>query len=117
MKVLYSYTNNAKIISIKESNGVQRVLLVFKDNNDSFVYFCDDYLRTTYLNKIINPTLAEPFCISNFKRIDTDEEFFHYTKLIENSYNYNGVHLEEKITGHDQGGAVLIDPLTGKALI
>lgn len=117
MKVIYTYTNNSTVKTVKNSNGVQRILLVFKDNGSHFVYFCDDYLRTTYLNKIINPTLAEPFCLSNFARIESDTEFYHYTALIERNYNYNGKHIEDKITGHDQGGAVLIDPTTGQAII
>lgn len=114
MKIIYSYKEGTQPLYVSDSNGVQRILLTFKDNNNVYVYFCDDYLRHTYLNKVTNPSLA--YSNSNFSRIDSDEEFYHYLSIIEKNYNYNGKHLEEKIDGHDQGGAVLIG-LDGKPLL
>lgn len=116
MKIIYTYKTNSNPIFIQGGAGVQRLLLSFKDGNNFFVYFCDDYLRHTYLNKVINPNLTEPYINSNFKRIELDSEFYYYINFIEKNYNYNGQHLEEKIDGHDLGGAVLIDN-NGKSLI
>lgn len=116
MKVTYSYKEGTQPLYISDSNGVQRILLTFKDNNNTYVYFCDDYLRHTYLNKIINTSLSDIYSNSNFSRIETDEEFYYYLSLIEKRYNYNGKHIEEKIDGHDLGGAVLIG-VDGKPLL
>lgn len=117
MKVLYTYTNGKDPLVIKNSNGVQRILIIFQDSQKTFVYFCDDYLRHTYLNclkKKFSPT--EPITLDDLGRIESDQEFYFYTAWVEQNYNYNGVHVEDKITGHDQGGAVLIDHL-GNPLI
>ena len=54
--------------------------------------------------------------MNNLVRIESDEQFNTYIKWIENNYNYNGIHINEKITGHDLGGAVLVD-LNGNPLI
>lgn len=116
MKIIYSYKEGTQPLYISDGNGVQRVLLSFKDNNNIYVYFCDDYLRHTYLNKVINMNVSNIYANSNFSRIEQDEEFYYYISLIEKNYNYNGKHIEEKIDGHDQGGAVLIG-LDGKPLL
>lgn len=116
MKVIYSYKEGTQPLYVNGSNGVQRVLVTFKDNNNIYVYFCDDYLRHTYLNKVINPGASDIYSNSNFIRIESDEEFYHYLSLIEKNYNYNGKYVEEKIDGHDQGGHVLIG-LDGKPLL
>lgn len=116
MNILYSYKEGTTPVYISDGGGVQRVLLTFKDNNNIYVYFCDDYLRHTYLNKIINPLSANFYSNANLARIDSDEEFYHYQDWISRNYNYNGTHVEEKIDGHDQGGAVLVDT-NGKPLI
>lgn len=109
MKIIYTYKEKTNPLYILGGAGVQRVLLSFIDNGDMYVYFCDDYLRHTYLNKIINKNLADVYFSSNLARIESDTEFYFYLALIERNYNYNGKHVTEKITGHDQGGAVLID--------
>lgn len=116
MKIIYTYKTNSNPIFIEGGQGVQRLLLAFKDGSNFFVYFCDDYLRHTYLNKIINPSLSNPYNITNFKKIELDQEFYYYLNIIEKNYNYNGQHLEEKIDGHDIGGPVLVDH-DGKTLI
>lgn len=109
MKILYTYKSQNDPLFISGGLGVQRVLLSFIDNGNMFVYFCDDYLRHTYLNQVINKNLNDVYTLSNLKRIETDEQFYYYLNLIEKSYNYNGKHLDEKIDGHDLGGAVLVD--------
>lgn len=116
MKIIYSYKVGTAPLYISDGVGVQRVLLSFTDNNNIFVYFCDDYLRHTYLNKVISTKSSNLYSLSNLVRIETDEEFYYYLNLIEKNYNYNGKHVEEKIDGHDQGGSVLIDHL-GNPLI
>lgn len=117
MKVLYSYTEKRDPVYISDSNGVQRVLLIFQDSGKIYVYFCDDYLRHTYLNRLIKTQLgSEPIYNKNLVRIESDEEFYFYLNWIESNYNYNGKHVEEKISGHDIGGPVLVDHL-GNTLI
>lgn len=116
MKIIYSYKEGTQPLYVSDSNGVQRILLTFKDNSNVYVYFCDDYLRHTYLNKVVNTTLADPYSNSNFIRIESDEEFYYYLSLIEKNYNYNGKHLQEKLDGSDQGGAILIG-LDGKPIL
>lgn len=117
MKAIYTYTNNKEPIYIADSNGTQRVLVVFQEAGRLYVYFCDDYLRHTYLNRLIKTSLnSEPICNANLIRIEDDVEFYACLNWVESNYNYNGMHVEEKISGHDQGGAVLVDHL-GNALI
>lgn len=106
MKVIYTYKEKTEPIYIEGSNGVQRVLIVFKDDGRTFVYYCDDYIRQTFLNEIISTSLLG-FTINNFKRIESDEQFNRYIQYISDNYNYSGEHIEEKIDGHDQGGAVV----------
>ena len=117
MKILYSYKEGTTPKFIDNSQGVQRVLLSFIDDGVVYVYFCDDYYRNTYLNVVLDPKLPSPYSLDNFKRIEEDSVFYHYTAYIENNYNYNGKHIEEKIAGHDLGGAVLINPLTGATIL
>ena len=106
MKIVYTYTEGTEPIYVDGSNGVQRVLIVFKDNDQTFVYYCDDYLRQMFLNEIISTSLLG-FSVSNFKRIEDDDQFNRYLEYISNNYNYSGEHINEKIDGHDQGGAVV----------
>lgn len=117
MKVLYTYKTKTPPIYIEGSNNTQRVLILFQDGSNLFVYYADDYLRHTYLNRVSkNSLLSEVLHMNNLVRIESDEQFNTYIKWIENNYNYNGIHINEKITGHDLGGAVLVD-LDGNPLI
>lgn len=117
MKVLYTYKTKTPPIYIEGSNNTQRVLILFQDGSNLFVYYADDYLRHTYLNRVSkNSLLSEVLHMNNLVRIESDEQFNTYIKWIENNYNYNGIHINEKITGHDLGGAVLVD-LNGNPLI
>ena len=106
MKILYTYKEGTEPIYVNGSNGVQRVLIVFKDDNRTYVYYCDDYLRQMFLNEIIS-TYLMGFDLANFRRIDNDEQFNRYLQYITDNYNYSGQHIGEKIDGHDQGGAVV----------
>lgn len=105
MKVVYTYTEGMEPIYIDKSNGTQRVLIVFKDSDKTFVYYCDDSTSQVFLNEIISTTMLG-FTLDNFKRIDDDDQFDRYLTYIKNNYNYSGEHLSEKITGHDIGNLV-----------
>lgn len=107
MKVVYSYKEGMQPLYVDNSKGVQRVLIVLKHNHKTYVYYCDDYLRTMYLNEVIDSTSYLGFSLENFKKIDLDEEYYSVLQFISNNYNYSGEHVEETISGHDQGGAVL----------
>lgn len=110
MRVIYSYTKGKDPVFIEGSNGVQRVLLTFYDNSNLYVYYCCDYNRAVYLNKVDKVSvLSEPLSINHLKRIELDSEFDYYINWIDRNYNYSGKHVSEKIIGHDRGGAVLVD--------
>lgn len=106
MNVVYTYKDGTEPIYIEKSEGTQRVLIVFKDDDRTFVYYCDDYTRQVFLNEIISTSMLG-FTIENFKRIDNDEQFDRYLKFIDDNYNYSGKHIGERIDGHSQGGAVV----------
>lgn len=107
MKVIYAYKEGMEPIYIKNSKGTQRILIVFQDQAHCFVHFADDYLRHTYLNRLINPMAADRFVNENLARIETDAEFYHYLGWINDNYNYSGLHMEEKLDGADVGGPIL----------
>lgn len=107
MKVEYTYTEGSTPLYVNNSRGVQRVLIVFKDDGRSFVYYCDDYYRTVHLNEIIDTQSKLGFDLENFKKIESDIEFYYYLDWISRNYNYSGEHVSEKITGHDLGGSVV----------
>lgn len=110
MKVIYTYKSKTNPIYIEGSNNTQRVLIVFQDGMDLFVYYSDDYLRHVYLNKVIKShTLSEVLHMDHLVRIESDDQFNSYINWIKNNYNYDGVHIDEKINGHDLGGSVLVD--------
>lgn len=107
MKVVYTYTEGTEPLYINGSSGVQRVLIVFKDEGKTFVYYCDDYTRKMYLNEILSTRLAIGFSLDNFKKIEDEEQFDRYIDYIQNNYNYSGSHIHEVVDGHDQGGAIV----------
>lgn len=115
MKILYAYKEGSQPVYL-DKTGVQRLLVAFEDSGDIFVYFCDDYLRHTYLNKVVNKSLSNIYLVDNFSRITSDDVFYHYLAFIEANYNYDGSHVQEKISGADQGGAVLVG-VDGKPLL
>ena len=57
MKVLYTYKTKTPPIYIEGSNNTQRVLILFQDGSNLFVYYADDYLRHTYLNRVSKNSL------------------------------------------------------------
>lgn len=107
MKILYTYVEGMEPLYIQDGGGVQRVLIMFKDNGKTYCYFTDDYHRHIYLNIVINT--SAPLTNSNLKRIDSDEEFYYYVEKINKNYNYDGSHIEHKLDGADRGGDVLVD--------
>lgn len=117
MKVIYTYTDGAHPAFIEGSNNTLRILIVFYDNLNLYVYYCDDDSMSVYLNAVVKTSLVDQALnMSMLVKIESDEEFNHYIKWIENNYNYNGLHIKEKITGSDRGGSGLVDingnPLT-----
>lgn len=103
MKILYTYSKNSTPVYINGGAGNIRLLILFEDNSDQFVYYCDDYNSKSYINKIINPKASDKFNLNNFKKIENDDQFSIYDQIITNLYNYNGYHKGEKIDGHDIG--------------
>lgn len=108
---MYTYKNGTDPVFIAGSESMPlRVLITFYDQGNFYVYYVSDYLRNCYLNLVEKTSiLPEELHIDHLKRIESDEVFDSYIRWIENNYNYNGVHIGEKITGHDLGGAVLVD--------
>ena len=103
MKVLYSYTGNNERVIVKNAINAH-VLLVIKDSSNYYVYYAEEYAAKVYLNKIRDMGFKpNPFDLLNFIKIELDEEFFYYLNFIEKNYNYNGKHIEEKVTGLKNG--------------
>ena len=101
MQVLYTYTNGTTPVYITEGAGVIRLLVLFKDQGDEFVYYCDDYLSKTFINRVKNPLAKDKFNVNNFEAIASDDQFNTYVKFIDNLYNYAGLHKGEQIQGND----------------
>lgn len=100
MKVVYTYKEGTKPIYVEGTEGTRRVLIVFKDGLKTVVYYCDDLNSQVFINEVISPTMLG-FTMSNFKRIESDEEFRTYSKYITDNYNYSGEHITEKTDGND----------------
>ena len=114
MRVIYSYKEGMKPVYVSNTNGTRRVLLVIEDGSDYFVYYCDDHSRQSFINRIVNKFLIEIYDMTNFERIQSDEQFAYYDSWIANNYNYNAVHVDEKVDGADQGGPILWLPQEDK---
>lgn len=110
MKVIYTYKDGSTPTFIEGSHNTLRILIVFYDNNKLYVYYCDDSASSIYLNVVTKTTVIDQFLdMSMLTRIESDEEFNYYIKWIEDNYNYNGAHLNEKILGDDLGSSGLIN--------
>ena len=107
MKVIYAYKEGMKPYYVSNTNGTHRVLLVIDNDRDYIIYYCNDFHRKSHIGKIINKYAADMYNLSNFVTIQSDEEFNFYDKYITENYNYNAIHVNEKIDGADQGGPVL----------
>lgn len=114
MKILYTYSKNSTPIYINGGAGVIRLLILFEDDSNQFVYYCDDYNSKSYINQIINPLASDKFNLTNFKKIENDAQFYTYDKMITDLYNYTGYHKDEKIDGHDIGPSGLWLPTLDK---
>lgn len=114
MKILYTYSKNSTPIYINGGAGVIRLLILFEDDSNQFVYYCDDYNSKSYINQIMNPLAVDKFNLTNFKKIENDNQFYTYDKMITDLYNYNGYHKDEKIDGHDIGPSGLWLPSLDK---
>lgn len=106
MQILYTYKECMDPIFIEGTEGTMRVLLVFREDGDTFVYYCSDVTHQVFINRIISTRLLG-FTLSNFARIEDDEQFQRFQDYIETHYNYNGQHMTDKIDGHDRGGLVV----------
>lgn len=101
MKTIYTYIPGSSPVYISNCNGNGRVLLIFSDNNEEFVYYCDDYNSKVYINRIKHPLAKDKFNLDNFEAIVDNAQFLLYETWIASLYNYNGHHLESKIDGND----------------
>jgi hypothetical protein len=102
MKLLYVKTDKTPEIQVYTGGGHQRILVWFEDDGDQFVYYCDDSTSQTFINKIINKfetTSDRMFSGLNFSRIESDEQFDRYQKMIEANFNFQGLMKDEKIDG------------------
>lgn len=99
MKILYNLSTDRRPIPISTGDGNQYVLVWFEDDQDWFVYFCDTERSETYIHRIVNKfatTPAELFSGLNMETIP-DEQYTEYEKWINNTFNYQGLHSDEKL--------------------
>lgn len=99
MKVLYNASTDPREIPVSTGGGFQKVLVWFEDQGDWFVYYCDTFVSQAYINRIVNKfeTSAEKlFSGFNFETI-SDEQFDVYEEWINNNFNYQGLHKDEKL--------------------
>lgn len=99
MKILYNASTDKRIIPISTGNNHQRVLIWFEDDNDWFVYFCDELQSKTYIHRIINKfatSAADLFSGLNMECL-TDDQYDTYEKWINNNFNYQGLYKDEKL--------------------
>lgn len=100
MKAIYAYKEGYPIQYIPTGGGHQRILIWFEDGMDWYVFFCDDLLSKVYIHRVIDKMKApsEIFSMFNLETID-EESFIQYEKWITANYNYQGLHVGEKIDG------------------
>ena len=117
MKIYYEATNQKDPLYLENSNNRCRVLLVFYDQGNLYVYYTDEVSRSVYINRIEKTSiLDEALSLNHCKYIESDEEWSYYNNFIQDNYNFNGLHKDENIDAHKYGGAVLVD-LEGNSLI
>lgn len=99
MKVLYNAAHDQREIPVSTGAGFQKVLIWFEDQGDWFVYYCDTNVSQVYINKIVNKfaiSSDELFSGLNFDTIP-DDQFDEYEKWINNNFNFQGLHKDEKL--------------------
>lgn len=99
MKILYNASTDSRVIPVSTGAGFQQVLVWFEDQGDWFVYYCDTNVSQAYINRIVNKfeTSAEKlFSGLNFETIP-DEQFDVYEAWINDTFNYQGLHKDEKL--------------------
>ena len=99
MKILYNASTDPREIDISTGGGFQKVLVWFEDQDDWFVYFCDTNTSQTFIHKIINKfAISSKDMFSGFNMTTlTDEEFDYNEKWINSTFNYQGLHKDEKL--------------------
>ena len=99
MRILFNSSTDKRQIPISTGGGHQFVLLWFEDDDDWFVYFCDDHLSKTYIHRIVNKfatTPAELFSVLNMEPL-TDEQYDAYESWTNRNFNYQGLHKDEAL--------------------
>lgn len=99
MNILYNASTDHREIQVSTGAGFQKVLAWFEDQGDWFVYYCDTNASQAYINRIVNKfeiTSERLFSGLNFEVIP-DDQFDVYEKWINNNFNYQGLHKDEKL--------------------
>ena len=99
MKVLYNASTDPREIPVSTGNKKKKVLVWFEDQGDWFVYYCDTNVSQAYINRIVNKfeiSAEKLFSGLNFETIP-DEQFDVYEKWINDNFNYQGLHKDEKL--------------------
>lgn len=99
MNILYNASTDSREIQVSTGAGFQKVLVWFEDQGDWFVYYCDTNVSQVYINRIVNKfAISSDLLFSglNFETIPNDQ-FEVYEKWINNTFNYQGLHKDEKL--------------------
>ena len=99
MRILFNSSTDNRVIPISTGDGHQHVLLWFEDDNDWFVYFCDTNLSKTYIHRLVNKfatTASELFSGLNMEPL-ADDQYDAYESWINKNFNYQGLHVDEKL--------------------
>lgn len=99
MKILFDSRDHKTTIPIPTGGGHQHVLLWWEDQNDWYIYFVDNNTSQAFIHKIINKLKKdtnELFHSFNLEVL-SEEEFITYTTWIDNNYNFQGLHKDEKL--------------------
>lgn len=100
MKLVYFDSDNNQDYRFRD-NPYCKVRIVFKDDNDTFIYYSDDLAKTTYINKVRDTNLKpDIFSIDNLDVISSDEQYYTYVKWIDSISNFQDQHQGEKIDGN-----------------
>ena len=97
MKVLYSYIAGIDPIFSKEGF---RVLMTFKDDDNTFVFFVDDSNSNASIARVKSTRFAG-YSMDNMEAIENDEQFNTYIDWVQKNYNYTGRYMHGELIGND----------------
>lgn len=97
MKILYSYISGIDPIFFKEGF---RVLMTFKDDDDTFVFFADDSNSSASIARVKSTRFAG-YSMDNMEAIENDEQFNTYIDWCQKNYNYTGRYMNGELIGND----------------